>query len=137
LNDRLFDRHMSLEITDAAKNLLAQKGFDPLLGARPLRRVIQRDIEDTISEKILLGELSDGEHIKVDAEGEGLLGEFTIKGEKFETIDTTAVVATEDNKSEDNKSEDNKSEDNKSEDSEKESSTAKEDITAKKDSNKK
>ena len=106
LNDRLFDRHMSLEITDAAKNLLAQKGFDPLLGARPLRRVIQQDIEDTISEKILLGELSDGEHIKVDAEGEGLLGEFTIKGEKFETIDTTAAVATEENKSEDNKSED-------------------------------
>ncbi|PKZ18364.1 ATP-dependent Clp protease ATP-binding subunit ClpC [Gardnerella leopoldii] len=126
LNDRLFDRHMSLEITDAAKNLLAQKGFDPLLGARPLRRVIQRDIEDTISEKILLGELSDGEHIKVDAEGEGLLGEFTIKGEKFETIDTTAAVATEENKSEENKSED----------SEKEDSAAKEDITAKEDSNK-
>ena len=131
LNDRLFDRHMSLEITDAAKNLLAQKGFDPLLGARPLRRVIQRDIEDTISEKILLGELSDGEHIKVDAEGEGLLGEFTIKGEKFETIDTTAVVATEDNKSEVNKSEDNKSED-----SEKEDNADKEDITAKEDSSK-
>ncbi len=52
LNDRLFDRHMSLELTDAAKDLLAQKGFDPLLGARPLRRVIQRDIEDAISEKI-------------------------------------------------------------------------------------
>ena len=60
LNDRLFDRHMSLELTDAAKDLLAQKGFDPLLGARPLRRVIQRDIEDAISEKILLGELEDG-----------------------------------------------------------------------------
>ena len=74
LNDRLFDRHMSLELTDAAKDLLAQKGFDPLLGARPLRRVIQRDVEDAISEKILMGDLEDGQRVKVDAEGEGILG---------------------------------------------------------------
>ena len=84
LNDRLFDRHMSLELTDAAKDLLAQKGFDPLLGARPLRRVIQRDVEDAISEKILMGELEDGQRVKVDAEGEGILGEFTFTGEAFE-----------------------------------------------------
>ena len=84
LNDRLFDRHMALELTDAAKDLLAQKGFDPLLGARPLRRVIQRDIEDAISEKILLGDLADGQRVIVDAEGEGILGEFTFKGESFE-----------------------------------------------------
>ena len=84
LNDRLFDRHMALELTDAAKDLLAQKGFDPLLGARPLRRVIQRDIEDAISEKILLGDLTDGQRVIVDAEGEGILGEFTFKGESFE-----------------------------------------------------
>ena len=84
LNDRLFDRHMSLELTDAAKDLLAQKGFDPLLGARPLRRVIQRDIEDAISEKILMGDLEDGQRVIVDAEGEGILGEFTFKGEEFE-----------------------------------------------------
>ena len=84
LNDRLFDRHMSLELTDAAKDLLAQKGFDPLLGARPLRRVIQRDIEDAISEKILMGDLEDGQRVIVDAEGERILGEFTFKGEEFE-----------------------------------------------------
>ena len=84
LNDRLFDRHMSLELTLAAKDLLAQKGFDPLLGARPLRRVIQRDIEDAISEKILMSELTDGQRVVVDAEGEGILGEFTFKGEDFE-----------------------------------------------------
>jgi ATP-dependent Clp protease ATP-binding subunit ClpC len=75
---------MSLELSDAAKDLLAQKGFDPLLGARPLRRVIQRDIEDAISEKILLGELGDNEHVLVDAEGEGILGEFTFTGKPFE-----------------------------------------------------
>ncbi|PLS29030.1 ATP-dependent Clp protease ATP-binding subunit [Bifidobacterium parmae] len=90
LNDRLFDRHMSLELTDAAKDLLAQKGFDPLLGARPLRRVIQRDIEDAISEKILMGELKDGQRVVVDAEGEGILGEFTFKGEDFEEPKTGA-----------------------------------------------
>ncbi|PST49283.1 ATP-dependent Clp protease ATP-binding subunit ClpC [Bifidobacterium callitrichos] len=84
LNDRLFDRHMSLELTDKAKDLLAQKGFDPLLGARPLRRVIQRDIEDAISEKILMGDLKDGQRVVVDSEGEGILGEFTFKGETFE-----------------------------------------------------
>ena len=83
LNDRLFERHMSLELTDAAKDLLAQKGFDPLLGARPLRRVIQRDIEDAISEKILMGDLTDGERVKVDAEGEGPLGDFTFEGVPF------------------------------------------------------
>ena len=76
-NDRLFGNGAcSLELTDAAKDLLAQKGFDPLLGARPLRRVIQRDIEDASSQKILMGDLEDGQRVKVDAEGEGILGEF-------------------------------------------------------------
>ena len=82
LNDRLFDRHMTLELTTAAKDLLAQKGFDPLLGARPLRRVIQRDIEDAISEKILMGELEDGQKVVVDVEGDNILEEdFTFTGE--------------------------------------------------------
>lgn len=91
LDDRLFDRHMSLDLTDEAKDLLAQKGFDPLLGARPLRRVIQRDIEDAISEKILMGELTDGEHVKVDAEGEGPLGEFTFEGVPFTDVEKTGT----------------------------------------------
>lgn len=81
INDRLFERHMELDLTDKAKDLLAEKGFDPLLGARPLRRVIQRDIEDTISEKILMGDLHDNERVIVDAEGDGILGEFTFRGE--------------------------------------------------------
>ena len=72
-----------LDLTDKAKDLLAQKGFDPLLGARPLRRVIQRDIEDAVSENILMGELNDNERVIVDADGEGILGEFTFKSEPF------------------------------------------------------
>ncbi|WP_421779044.1 ATP-dependent Clp protease ATP-binding subunit [Gardnerella sp. DNF01144] len=101
LNDRLFERHMALELTDEAKNLLAQKGFDPLLGARPLRRVIQRDIEDAISEKILLGDLTDGECVEVDAEGEGLLGEFIFRGKKFDSAcsDSKSAESTDSNDS--------------------------------------
>src|SRR5690554_3629151 len=75
--ERLADKDMHLELTYAAKHLLAEKGYDPVLGARPLRRAIQREIEDALSEKILFGEVKSGENIVVDAEGEGLLGTFT------------------------------------------------------------
>jgi ATP-dependent Clp protease ATP-binding subunit ClpC len=71
---------MAIEITPAAKKLLSEKGYDPVLGARPLRRAIQRDIEDQLSEKILFGELAAGQKVIVDAVGEGLLGEFTFQG---------------------------------------------------------
>ena len=77
---RLADKDMDIELTPAAKKLLSEKGYDPVLGARPLRRAIQRDIEDQLSEKILFGELSAGQKVIVDAVGEGLLGEFTFQG---------------------------------------------------------
>src|SRR5699024_9772396 len=64
-------------LTPAAKDLLAEKGYDPVLGARPLRRTIQRDIEDMLSERILFGQIQVGDEIVVDAHGEGLLGELT------------------------------------------------------------
>jgi len=76
LLDRLHAKDMDLELTPAAKQLLAEKGYDPVLGARPLRRAIQREIEDALSEKILFGDLKPGQTVVVDAEGEGLLGEF-------------------------------------------------------------
>ncbi|MEV4257377.1 hypothetical protein AB0J52_29830, partial [Spirillospora sp. NPDC049652] len=63
-----------------AKNLLAERGYDPVLGARPLRRTIQREIEDNLSEKILYGELSAGQIIIVGTEGTGEEAEFTFKG---------------------------------------------------------
>ncbi len=69
LDVRLKDKDMGMELTTAAKNLLAKKGYDPLLGARPLRRTIQREIEDVLSEKILYGELKAGEFVLVDATG--------------------------------------------------------------------
>ena len=71
---------MGIELTTAAKNLLAKKGYDPVLGARPLRRTIQREIEDVLSEKILYGELKAGEIVLVGTEGGGRAEVFTFVG---------------------------------------------------------
>ena len=62
----LNDKNISLEITKKAKELLLEKGTDLKYGARPLRRAIQRYIEDELSEKILRKELQDGQNIKID-----------------------------------------------------------------------
>ena len=75
VDERLRDRDMGIELRPAAKNLLSQKGYDPVLGARPLRRTIQREIEDHLSEKILFGELKAGQIVIVDAEGRGRGGQ--------------------------------------------------------------
>ncbi len=96
---RLKDRDMQLELTQAAKNLLAERGFDPVLGARPLRRTVQREIEDVMAEKMLFGEVGPGQIVLVDVEGEGPTATFTFKGQKvsalpdlppFETADVAA-----------------------------------------------
>ncbi len=71
---QLRNKDMELELTTMAKKLLAKRGFDPVLGARPLRRTIQREIEDQLSEKILFGEIEPGQIVIVDAQnwdGEG------------------------------------------------------------------
>jgi ATP-dependent Clp protease ATP-binding subunit ClpC len=81
VESQLANKDMALEITPAAKKLLAHRGFDPVLGARPLRRTIQREIEDALSEKILYGELTAGQIIVVDVEGEGTDAKFTFRGE--------------------------------------------------------
>jgi ATP-dependent Clp protease ATP-binding subunit ClpC len=89
LDDRLHAKDMGIELTPAAKDLLADRGYDPLLGARPLRRVIQREIEDGLSERILFGELKPGEIIVVDVEGEGAEAAFTFKGAPKATLPDT------------------------------------------------
>ncbi|MFI2661715.1 ATP-dependent Clp protease ATP-binding subunit [Micromonospora carbonacea] len=70
IETQLRNKDMGLELTDNAKKYLAKKGFDPVLGARPLRRTIQRDIEDNLSERILFNELTPGQIIVVDCEGD-------------------------------------------------------------------
>ncbi|MBX7468436.1 ATP-dependent Clp protease ATP-binding subunit [Streptomyces sp. MAG02] len=80
LEGRLADRSISIEVTSAAKELLAKRGFDPLLGARPLRRAIQRDVEDPLAERILFGEVKSGQIVVVDAAPEGSEEPFTFAG---------------------------------------------------------
>jgi len=63
----LADRKISLELTDAARELLFAEGFDPAFGARPLRRAIQKLIQDPLALKILDGEVLHGDHVVVDA----------------------------------------------------------------------
>ncbi len=70
IETQLKNKDMGLELTDNAKKYLAKKGFDPVLGARPLRRTIQRDLEDTLSEQILFNELRPGQIVVVDCEGD-------------------------------------------------------------------
>jgi ATP-dependent Clp protease ATP-binding subunit ClpC len=70
LDERLKDKDMGLILTDQAKELLVDKGYDQALGARPMRRTIQREIEDVLSEKILFGELTAGNLVVVGVEGE-------------------------------------------------------------------
>ncbi|MCG7320895.1 MULTISPECIES: ATP-dependent Clp protease ATP-binding subunit [Arsenicicoccus] len=82
LDTRLKDRDMGIELTPAAKELLAKQGYDPVMGARPLRRTIQRNIEDVLSEKILYGEIGAGEIILVDTDGADKDAQFTFEGTK-------------------------------------------------------
>jgi len=94
LDNRLRDKDMAIELTPAAKQLLAKRGYDPVLGARPLRRTIQREIEDPLSEKMLFGDLKPGEIVIVDVTGSGAEEAFTIRGEfKGELSDVVIDVA--------------------------------------------
>ena len=83
---RLEERDLTLELTEAAKKRLMEIGWEPALGARPLRRAVQREIEDKISEQILQGELKNSSHIKVDF----VDGEFVFANKVRESVAITA-----------------------------------------------
>ncbi|GHO93305.1 chaperone protein ClpB [Reticulibacter mediterranei] len=68
LRARLADRHITLELSDEAKELLANEGYDPQFGARPLKRVVQRTVENQIARAILAGTIRDGDQVKIDAQ---------------------------------------------------------------------
>jgi ATP-dependent Clp protease ATP-binding subunit ClpC len=80
---QLKNKDMSLEVTEPGKRLLAKRGYDPVLGARPLRRSIQREVEDPLSEKILFGELQPGQIVLIDVttDESGEPTGFTFRGE--------------------------------------------------------
>ena len=70
LRKRLAERNMSLELSDKVKEMLAEKGYDPVFGARPLKRAIQKYMQDPLSMKILQGDFLDGDKIEVNTSGE-------------------------------------------------------------------
>jgi ATP-dependent Clp protease ATP-binding subunit ClpC len=84
LRERMLDRDMTLDVTDAARRQLLTIGWDPMLGARPLRRAIQHEVEDMLSEKILNGELSVGQHVLVD-----------FADDEFTAVMTGSILPTE------------------------------------------
>jgi ATPases with chaperone activity, ATP-binding subunit len=73
LRKRLKEQEVDFELTEAAKSFLAKEGFDPLFGARPLRRAIQKHIEDRLSEELLKGNIRKGDSLIIDADGDGLI----------------------------------------------------------------
>jgi ATP-dependent Clp protease ATP-binding subunit ClpC len=92
LDERMRDKDMGIELTRSAKDLLAKRGYDPVLGARPLRRTIQREVEDMLSEKILFGEVRPGQIVLVDTEGEGDEAVFTFVGEDKASLPDEPLV---------------------------------------------
>src|SRR5437870_1391992 len=84
LRDRLAERHIELELTEAAKDALAEAGWDPAYGARPLKRAIQRLVENPLALRLLGGEFADGDTIRVDAHGDELV---------FEKVGAAAAAA--------------------------------------------
>ncbi len=72
LRERLSERKIDLELTDKARDYFAERGYDPVYGARPLKRMIQRELETTLGRKLLAGEIRDGSRVKVDAGARGL-----------------------------------------------------------------
>jgi ATP-dependent Clp protease ATP-binding subunit ClpB len=66
LRQRLADRHIELELSEAAKEHIAREGYDPVYGARPLKRFLQRHVETPLSRKLIAGEITDGSRVMVN-----------------------------------------------------------------------
>jgi len=81
LAKRLADRRLSLEVTPAAREWLALTGYDPAYGARPLRRLVQREIGDRLARSLLAGEIRDGDTVLVDTEpdADGAAGGLSVR----------------------------------------------------------
>jgi ATP-dependent Clp protease ATP-binding subunit ClpB len=84
LQKLLSERKITLEIDPEAKKWLAETGYDPVYGARPLKRVIQRELQNPLAEKILAGEIRDGDSVRVSASPLGLLLQPVTRHEDLE-----------------------------------------------------
>jgi ATP-dependent Clp protease ATP-binding subunit ClpB len=78
LQKLLDDRKVTVELSAEARNWLADKGYDPAFGARPLKRVIQKHVQDPLAEKILAGDVKDGDNVRIGVKGDALT--FEAKG---------------------------------------------------------
>ena len=87
INETLKDKNLFIELSDDARSWIAKEGFDPAYGARPLRRVIQKHIEDTLSEEFLRGKFTEGGTILVKLAGDELI---------FEAKETSEVFSAQD-----------------------------------------
>jgi ATP-dependent Clp protease ATP-binding subunit ClpB len=72
LNRRLAGRRITVEVSEAARLWLGEVGFDPIYGARPLRRLVQSTLEDQLARGLLSGEIHDGENVRFDKVGDGV-----------------------------------------------------------------
>jgi ATP-dependent Clp protease ATP-binding subunit ClpB len=86
LEKLLQDRHVSLSLTDAAKKLLGDRGYDPMYGARPLKRVIQKELQNKLSEMILRGDVLDGSIVAVDVKKDELVFDVKQQSQKAEKL---------------------------------------------------
>jgi ATP-dependent Clp protease ATP-binding subunit ClpB len=84
LQDRLAYRKLTVTLTPAAREYLALKGFDPAYGARPLKRLIQREVQDALAMKLLAGEIRQGDSVQIDREGDGLAFRTAVAGRPTE-----------------------------------------------------
>ena len=86
LKHRLADRRIELEFSEEAKALLAERGYDPVYGARPLKRVIQKSVETPLAKKIMAGEVPDGSGVHVSTDAHGLVFNVTLPEERKEEV---------------------------------------------------
>jgi ATP-dependent Clp protease ATP-binding subunit ClpA len=91
LTTRLEERHIKLEVSDLAKDILAREGFDPVYGARPLKRVIQRRLLDPLALEIIGGTIHDGDTVAVDADPSEDHLRFTVVGRSGAAAEATAA----------------------------------------------
>ena len=73
MSDRLKDKNINLKVTDEAETIMAREGYDPVYGARPLKRYIQNTLENTLARKIIKGEIGYGSNVVVDGEEEQIV----------------------------------------------------------------
>jgi len=91
LGKLLVDRKIDVKLDDEARTWLAEKGYDPAYGARPLKRVVQKYVQDPLAEKILLGEVGEGSHVAVSAGSDRLV--FSVSSQKLDEADEASGEA--------------------------------------------